>query len=1335
MGVSGEISRAAQRVTARVGRALSGVRQLGVVAIMGVLVSAAASASVSCTLFVSHSNGTNVYPYFGANSCDPYFDGVGNGGFYSTSTGGTGAISPAFSATTDEANFTSETLTFQANLDTQFQANGRVTYTYYLTPDYGNTFEPAQVTFVIGAPIVNSVSPAGGPTAGGTSVTLSGSNFNGTSQVQFGGNNASSFTVNSANQITAISPAGTAGLVNISVINPGGASTAGSAQFSYIAPPTVNSVAPSSGPAAGGTAVTLTGTGFTGATSVRFGGVAATGLTVLNDSTITVNAPSGSAGTVDVTVTTPGGTSSFRSADQFTYLAAPSISGISPTAGPLAGGTSVILTGSGFTGATGVRFGATAASFTFSNDHQITATSPANGAGVYDITVTTPAGTSSTTSADQFSYVNPPIAGPVSVTVSYGSTSNPVTLNISGGTPTSVAIATAASHGTATANGTSISYTPAVGYAGPDSFTYTASNAGGTSAPQTITVTVTPGVLALSPLSLPGGTVGVVYSQTITGTGGTAPYTYSITSGPLPAGLTLNPNTGVVSGTPTASGSYNLSLTVTDHTSATASNGFTMTIALAVVTVNPATLPGGLVGVAYSQTVSASGGTAPYGYSVVSGTLPTGLSLNATTGAISGTPTAAGTFAFTIQARDASTGVGAPFSGTHNYTVTMGQAIPVAGAVNSTVAFNSSNNLVPLTLTGGAAVSVAVPTAPAHGTVAINGTAVSYTPTAGYYGTDSFTYTATNTSGTSAPATVSITVNPMLPAPQAQATTVVSNSAANAITLAIQGGPVTSLTIVTLPQHGSLTINGASSGAAVAVRQAVAAGNPTVTYTPNHGYSGPDSFSYTASNAAGTSAAATVTLQVTLPAPVLGPVTGTAVSGQTLTLDVGAAATGGPFTGLIITAQPANGTATVQGNTIVYASTTTFVGSAAIGYALSNAYGTSQGTATVTVNARLDPSHDAEVIGLLAAQADATRRFATAQLDNFNHRLESLHTDGWGKSSFDLAVSSFGVQGESRANGAAATPPADCARTPGKDRSPTNADDINLCKPAKTTSAPAERQDLTFWVGGNINLGERDGNSYQEHFHFHTDGISLGSDYHVNDQLTLGVGGGYSRDTSDVGDNGSKSTGSTTVAVGYGSYRPMDLLFIDGVIGYGAINFDLDRYITDTGGFATGSRNGSQFFGSLVSGYQLRNPHWLITPYGRLDLMSAKLDGYTENAAGVSALNYADQTIKMTTGKLGLRGEGNYDVGSARWLPRGQLEFQHHFEGGDQANMSYADLGALGPVYSVYPQQAQRNQWQLDLGTKLQLRNDMAFTLDYSCTLDNQTGRSESFHVGMEARF
>ena len=183
----------------------------------------------------------------------------------------------------------------------------------------------------------------------------------------------------------------------------------------YADPPvTVTALGPTAGATAGGTAVTITGASFNvaGSTTVKFGSAAATNVSCTSISQCTATSPAGSA-TVDVTVTTPQGTSATSAADHFTYVTAPAVSAISPPNGSPAGGTSVTITGSGLSGATAVQFGSTAASsFTVNSATQITATSPAAPPGTtaalaVDVTVTTAGGPSATGVADQFTYFAP----------------------------------------------------------------------------------------------------------------------------------------------------------------------------------------------------------------------------------------------------------------------------------------------------------------------------------------------------------------------------------------------------------------------------------------------------------------------------------------------------------------------------------------------------------------------------------------------------------------------------------------------------------------------------------------------------------------------------------------------------------------------------------------------------------------------------------------------------------------------------------------------------------------------------------------------------------------
>jgi hypothetical protein len=275
-------------------------------------------------------------------------------------------------------------------------------------------------------PAVTSIAPAGGPPTGGTTVQITGTGFTPASAVAFGGAAATRVTYTSSSKITATSPAGV-GKVDVTVTTVAGSSAATSAdQFTY-APPVVTGVSPLFGPATGGTSVTIIGTGFTGATAVDFGSIAASNVTVVSDTQITATSPAGAAGPVDVTVANPSVTSAMNpSNDTFTYE--PAVTGLSPANGPAAGGTLVTITGEGFTGATAVDFGSNPASgVTVTSDTQITASSP-TGAGLVDVRVTTPVGTSATTSSDQFTYA--PVVN--SATPNSGSAAGGASVTITG---------------------------------------------------------------------------------------------------------------------------------------------------------------------------------------------------------------------------------------------------------------------------------------------------------------------------------------------------------------------------------------------------------------------------------------------------------------------------------------------------------------------------------------------------------------------------------------------------------------------------------------------------------------------------------------------------------------------------------------------------------------------------------------------------------------------------------------------------------------------------------------------------------------------------------------
>lgn len=285
---------------------------------------------------------------------------------------------------THNVNYTTDTVTLVVSNGTR--SDTTIKYLYFNPPV-----------------VVSSFTPTSAGT--GTVVNITGQNFSAATTVSFGGVNAAGFTVVSSTSINATVGAGATGTVR--VITPLGQGTKGG--FTYIPQPTISSFSPTS--ATAGTIVIITGTGLTGATAVSFGGVPATSYNVVSATTITATAPSGPSG--NVSVTTPGGTATLPG-----YISLPTVTAFTPVQGTQ--GTILNITGTSFSGATGVTVGGVSAlSFTVNSSTSIQAIVGSGATG--GVTVTKPGGSST---LPGFTWFAPPVitsfspaTGPVGTTV------------------------------------------------------------------------------------------------------------------------------------------------------------------------------------------------------------------------------------------------------------------------------------------------------------------------------------------------------------------------------------------------------------------------------------------------------------------------------------------------------------------------------------------------------------------------------------------------------------------------------------------------------------------------------------------------------------------------------------------------------------------------------------------------------------------------------------------------------------------------------------------------------------------------------------------------------
>lgn len=889
------------------------------------------------------------------------------------------------------------------------------------------------------------------------------------------------------------------------------------------------------------------------------------------------------------------------------------------------------------------------------------------------------------------------------------------------GTFTTVNSGPAAINGTSSVAGTVVTYTPTPGFFGSGGFTYTATGPGGTSTPNTVTIQVLP-----PPPTANNGNAVATY-QTATPID-VAPFIVGVTSAPpvsafTPVNGTITSVVGtVVTFLPapgfTGAASFQYNATGPGGTSANATVN---------ITVNPPPAPtatGGtfLVSATTPTTVDLSTLITGFASSVQITTTPLFGTIAVNGLMITYTPVqSAAVTSVTFQYRAVGPGGNStPATVTLDYT-----NAPVTPNRTFSIPFNTPTTLDLMERTAGVVTTLNIVTQPANGLVLVRGNVITYTPNTGYFGPDSFTYSAAGPGGTSTPGTVSLTVNPPVGQPQNATVNVPFNTPTTINFADLIRGVATTVAITTAPQNGTIVINGT-----------------TGVYTPAPGYFGPDTFQYAAVNGAGTSEPATITINVGSVKPLAGAATMTVPLNTSGSKDLAPFISGSGVQGVSIPKQATHGTVTVNGTIVTYTPKHNFFGVDTFQYLAFGNLGASDapGTVTVTVTGRPDPSADPDVRGLVEAQAATPGRFSRAQIGNIQRRMETLHRGP--DSAFPEAppkAPKAPAEGAGTAPSSSAPAPSPNARaaftppgsTPTAREAQANAQQaagamagisdnplvsslISLAasQSVSLNGASTLRDGTSVWMGGVAQFGDIEGNGERSGMRFSTDGVTFGADRRLNDRLAVGIAAGYARDETRIGTDGSRSKARGTSFGVYSSYQPTPNTFVDALAGVGKIDFDSTRWVEPFDAFATAGRKADQFFGSVAAGYEWRRDGVLISPYGRLDVSRDKLKGVTESGAEQYNLRFADQTLRSTQLGAGIRAEAQHEMEFGRVVPKARIEYRREFQDGGSARVSYADLLG-GPEYSITTSGVSRNSLLFGVGTEFLLSGGLKLGVDY----------------------
>jgi len=289
-------------------------------------------------------------------------------------------------------------------------------------------------------------------------------------------------------------------------------------------------------------------------------------------------------------------------------------------------------------------------------------------------------------------------------------------------------------------------------------------------------------------------------------------------------------------------------------------------------------------------------------------------------------------------------------------------------------------------------------------------------------------------------------------------------------------------------------------------------------------------------------------------------------------------------------------------------------------------------------------------------------------------------------------------------------------------------------KDKRKSGSSMEKNNLfNVWTAGSIMIGYDPQSTRPNKVRVKMSGITVGVDTKLRSNLKAGVAFTFSSDKTDIGTDGTRSKGQSLTGTVYASWKVFDHVFIDGLVGYGSTRLRSRRMDDNANGFIYGVRNARTLFGSITVSHDKKYGAWRVSPYGRLDVIMAQLDAYTETGDANWILSFQRARMTSYSGVAGLRSQYDIAMSWGTLSPTLRVEYRHMFGGNLTQVMSYADDPST--TYSLLQQGTARDTIMGTIGLKARNKAGVSGGVEYMLTSSQHGIQSQGLRGSLRVPF